>query len=38
MAFVDKEDAEQELDSLFNHEEDYIHALTRNEYINSYLQ
>ena len=38
MAFVVKEDAEQELDPLFNHEEDYIHALTRNEYINSYLQ
>lgn len=38
MAFINKDDAEQELESLFEHEDNYIHALTKNEYIKNYLQ
>lgn len=37
-AFIDEEEAKKELSSIFDHEDDYICALTRNEYIKSYLQ
>ena len=32
MAFIDEQAAKQELASLFEHKNDYIHALTSDEY------
>ena len=38
MAFITEEEAEKELKLISTHEDDYIYALTKNDYIRSYLK